>query len=356
MLKFIPRGVIIIEPFCGKGDIVNYISNNLASNQSNNTHSKNTQFECYDKDPHPLIDPCLEVSHRDTLMDPPDYSGKYVITNPPYLARNKSVSKEIFDKYKTNDLYKAFIIELLTNSPVGGILIIPLNFWCSIRKGDALLRKNFIRAYEVMLLNIFNEQVFEDTSYTICAFSFRKREVPGISAIAFPAISFPDNKLFNISLNEDNNYIIGGEIYLLPENSKYKITRITNDNHELANNKILIKCVDDNGRENEKTNERTYEKTNEQMNYKLISLRITDEIYVDNTHNKSSRTYASIIIDPPIDMDRQVKLVNDFNRFMNVHREKYSSLFLTNYRENGRKRISFELVYKIIRHLLIDTF
>lgn len=31
-------------------------------------------------------------------------NNKFVLTNPPYLARNKSIDKTVFDKYKTNDL------------------------------------------------------------------------------------------------------------------------------------------------------------------------------------------------------------------------------------------------------------
>lgn len=46
-----------------------------------------------------------------------------ILTNPPYLARNKSMNKELFDKYNINDLYKCFIEILLD-----GILIVPLNF------------------------------------------------------------------------------------------------------------------------------------------------------------------------------------------------------------------------------------
>ena len=49
------------------------------------------------------------IVKKDTLLNPPDYQGKFVITNPPYLARNKCADKTLFDKYQTNDLYKCFI-------------------------------------------------------------------------------------------------------------------------------------------------------------------------------------------------------------------------------------------------------
>ena len=46
---------------------------------------------------------------KDTVKNPPDYNNKYLITNPPYLARNKSKDKSLFDKYDVNDLYKCVI-------------------------------------------------------------------------------------------------------------------------------------------------------------------------------------------------------------------------------------------------------
>ena len=52
----------------------------------------------------------------------------------PYLARNKSKDKSLYDKYDVNDLYKCFIKNLIDDPPDGGIIIIPLNFMCSIRK------------------------------------------------------------------------------------------------------------------------------------------------------------------------------------------------------------------------------
>ena len=48
-------------------------------------------------------------------------------------------------------------------------------------------------------------------------------------------------------------------------------------------------------------------------------------------------------------------LVEKFNIFLNTNRDKYNSLFLTNYRESNtiaRKRISFGLVYNICNYLL----
>ena len=54
-------------------------------------------------------------------------------------------------------------------------------------------------------------------------------------------------------------------------------------------------------------------------------------------------------------LEKQKELVSKFNIFLNDYREKYNSLFLTNYRESNtiaRKRISFNLVYDICNYLL----
>ena len=78
-------------------------------------------------------------------------------------------------------------------------------------------------------------------------------------------------------------------------------------------------------------------------------------IYIDDTPNQTARTYATLIIEPSIDKNKQLELVNKFNKYLNEYRKKFNSLFLTNYRESkdiARKRISFELVYLITQYIL----
>ena len=308
----------IIEPFTGNGDLINFIDKNKY------------KLECYDIEPKQDY-----IQKRDTLLNPPNYNDKFILTNPPYLARNKSNNKKIFDKYDCNDLYKCFIKELITNKCLGGIIIIPLNFWSSIRIQDIELRKNFLEIYNIIHLNIFEEQVFDDTSYTVCSFQFtRKENNNNLINITI----YPSKKIINTELNDNNNYIIGGQIYKLKINNKYSITRLTSKNKNLKNTNILVKCIDGNS------------------NSKLgLSYVEDDEIFIDETPKLSARTYATLVITPKLTTEQQKFVVGEFNKYMDEQRNKYNSLFLTNYRESNdiaRKRISFDLVYLIVGYII----
>ena len=328
-LNIPPEVKTIIEPFAGNGDLLQFIP-------ESNKYKYN--LECFDIDPKQDY-----IIKLDTIANPPEYNGKFLLSNPPYLARNKSEDKTLFDKYDVNDLYKCVIKEIITNKCIGGILIIPLNFWSSIRNGDQDLRKEFLDVYKIIRLNIFEEQVFNDTSYTVCAFQFTSKgnDSKNNTKNELNITVYPSKVNIKTVLDDSNNYLIGGEIYNLKTNNKYKITRATSGNAEKLNTNILVKCIDDN--------------KDNQIGISYVS---SDDLYIDNTPNLSSRTYATLIITPDIDDDKQKKLVNKFNTYLKKQRTKYNSLFLTNYRESkdiARKRISFDLVYSIVEHIL-DNF
>ena len=307
----------IIEPFCGNKDLLPFILN---------TH---IQIDCYDIEPiH------SSIIKQDTLLNPPNYDKKFVLTNPPYLARNKTKNKGVYDKYKQNDLYKCFIKSIINGKCIGGIIIIPLNFWSSIRKGDVLLRKEFLEMYNIVHLNIFEEKVFEDTSYSICSFQFETKTSSNI----INSTIYPSTNTLELELNESNNYTIGGEIYKLNKSDNIKIERATKDNigNECITN-ILLKCIDDTS--------------------KICMKMVADEHrYIDMSTNLSARSYATLVITPKLSLTDQEILVSQFNTYINTQRDKYNSLFLTNYREGNRKRISFNLCFTITNYLLQTKF
>jgi hypothetical protein len=319
----IPKYVnTIIEPFAGEGDLIDYI----------NTSGIDYNIEMYDIDPKKK-----NIIKRDTLLNPPEYKDKFVLTNPPYLARNKSGNKEIYDKYNVNDLYKCFIVNILNNPCQGGILIIPLNFISSTRVNDVLLRNRFLSIYSIKIMNIFEEQVFSDTTCTVCSLLFTH----GCDNKDININIYPSSITLKTKLTKENNYTIGGELYNLEKNKLYTIKRLTTKNLSEKNTNIVIKCIDDNSQS-------------------MIRAEYVDDdkLFIDNTPKSSARGYLTLIINPSLNTDKQKKLVSDFNNYLSENRQKYNSLFLANYRESNdiaRKRISFDLVYKIIGHLIGET-
>lgn len=314
----------IIEPFVGKGDLIGFIKN-----------IENYKIELYDIEPK-----YNNTIQRDTLKKPPCYDNCFVLTNPPYLARNKNKNKDLYDDNDCNDLYKCFIKHLINSECLGGIVILPLNFICSIRKSDIELRRLFLQKFIIVIINIFEERVFNDTSYSVCSIQFTKN-IDKVEGNTIKTFIYPSKNIIDITLTTNNNYTIGGEIYNLPINNQYKIeraTRLNKNNDHMTN--IIVKCIDDN------------------IENKICLKIVSDDERnknIDNTANLSARSYATIIINKQMSISEQALFAEKVNNFINEKRAKYNSLFLTNYRESNtiaRKRISFDLVFRICNYIL----
>jgi hypothetical protein len=325
---YIPLGIgneKYIEPFAGNGDLIQYYVQQGVDAK---------HIISYD------IDPRQEyIQRRDTLKNPPCYKGAFLLTNPPYLARNKAKDKSIFDQYKVNDLYKCLIAELIRPEQQlhGGILIVPLNFWCSNRAADLYLRKQFLIQYQILRLNIFEEQVFDDTTYTVCAFQFERNNRESNQNKIYTVI-FPSQVEMFITFTPENNYTIGGEIYRLPVDPTIKIGRYTRQNLQNTPTRIIAKCIDD----------------SKESQIRLFLADDTKDIepYIDRTPDLSFRSYAVLVVDPVLTDIQQEQLVNEFNLFLNQFRAQTHSLCLPNYRDKYRKRIGFDLVYRIVNYIL----
>jgi hypothetical protein len=305
LLNDLPSEVPVIEPFCGNGDLLIF---------------QNT-FEMYDIDP--KKEGCIQ---RDTLRNPPNYKGKLVITNPPYLARNKSEDKEIYERYKVGDLYKASIVSILECS--GGILIIPLNFFCD---EDNECRKLFFEKFEVVNLKVFEQTVFDDTAYTICAFSFLPRK---LEKIFLNTRFLPSEHAEIFEISRETGYRIGLDFFKMIENQKnIGVSRLLKGG--TPNSQIFLRSIDTGSNEGR------------------ISLSISDQYYYGE---KSDRVFATIKTPEEYSTEDQKRIVDGFNRILEENRKKYRSMFLTNYRNSSslyaRKRISFEVAYKIISYII----
>jgi hypothetical protein len=315
LFKDLPENISIVDPFAGNWDLLSLAEKKLSIN---NIHA-------YDLDPQNL-----DTIQQDTLLNPPDYKGLYVITNPPYLARNKTKDQAIFEKYDVFDLYKAAIETFMGCE--GGILIVPLNFLCDDR--SVKTRKRFLSKYGMQSLNIFEEQVFEDTQSTICSFSFLKNG--NTSQIVKPHF-YPNDTECQYVIEKEHGYVIGGCFLdeIRSNKSSVHINRLTAElkaGYHISN--IKLYATDSGAKDG------------------MIRLeKDTIPFYGKET----DRTFATIISDCKLD-DVEDVVIYGFNQLLNWGRLQYHSLFLTNYRhstkECARKRISFGLAFDIISYIL----
>ena len=318
----------IIEPFAGKGDLLDWLVQN-----------KNTfPVEMYDIDPKRD-----DVIQRDTLINPPNYKDAWILTNPPYLARNKCSKKEIFDMYDTNDLYKCFITSLTKQDQcAGGIFIIPAGFFLSPRDLDVRCRNDFLSKYKLLKVKYFEETVFPDTTTTVVAFAFEKSpillEEQSVEWISLPS---GDKRIFKMS--KENDWIIGGDIYKLPIPVGVKIRR------HVEGQKL---------KDNEQRTSMTLSALDSGTKDGRICLEFK-EGYVYPA-KECSRTYATLCVQgKTLSLEEQKKICLEFNNLVENKRDNTWSLFLPQYRESkeyARKRIPFELAYTIVLHLISIHF
>lgn len=308
--KILNKEEEIIDPFAGNNDLLCLISENKKG------------FDIFPKS--------SEIEKRDTLLNPPNYKNKWILTNPPYLARNKSKDKKIFNVYQVGDLYKAALKSF--ESCKGGVVIVPVNLFSD---EDVNFRKYFFNLYEINDCDVFEEQVFDDTTYTVCCFFFERKNFTGERKIKFNF--YPKGKEETFIFSEDNNFRIGNEFidYCKKEKSKIKVSRLLKG--QQSNSNIFLRAIDT-GTEKGK-----------------ISLSLRNEpFYGKNT----DRAFASLNFSKTISFDIQKEIVKRFNEKMSLFREKYNSMFLTNFRNAtaaySRKRISFREVYSFIRVILAE--
>lgn len=311
-----------IEPFCGAKDLVKWVQNKNGF--------EGAFVEMYD------LDPQFEnIIEQDTLLNPPDYKGKFVVTNPPFLARNKNKDKTLYDKHQTNDLYKVFIKTLVEGQVNGGVVILPLNFICA---QENTIRDLFFSNYTITKLNIFEETVFNDTTYTICSFMFAK----GKQQTKIPTTIFPSKKKINLDLRPEWSWRPAGFLYE-PRNKEnpYKIDRLVEAKKDSIDKShitsIYLRAVDGGSQNNR------------------IGLKTKKEPYYGKI---TDRVFATLTCNEKLSDKEEKEIIKEFNeRFEKLRKENYS-LFLTNYRNSSssyaRKRVSFRMCYGLIEKIICE--
>ena len=348
--KFI-KGKNIIDPFAGNKDLINWAKHNNCK--------KIIGFDC-DKN---YIDN-RKVFLNDSINSPQNYN--FICTNPPYLHKNKA-AKEIKEKFFSNrhsifeDLYQVSIFSILNCEE--GILIVPLNFLCA--ENSKKIRELFFEKFEIIKLNIFSQQVFNDTTYNVISFYFRKKQKMSDNNLINATI-YPENKKIELMLEKKYNWQFGGDFIYKIKNTQNNlgVFRLTEDYLRSGEYEVEIALQNIKDKKLLRINSRIkrlleknilFLRAIDSKNGKKIQLEDIRKYKIAGLVGKTtSRNMAHLIFKEEISIDEQVKLMKKFNEQLNNNRNKYYSFFLTNFRDNNRKRISFDLTYKFLNYIYYE--
>ena len=165
----------IVEPFCGEGKALKTLSPCIP-------HT----VECYD------INPKFGwTKNQDTLLFPPVYENKFILTHVPSKEINEIDDGPLFDTYLVSHKYKCFIKNLLVNICDGGIIALPAMFWTSMTPTDIKLRQEFQNIYQITHLNIFNDVKDKNLQTNMCTFQFERKNNSKDKNKHVPVIIFP---------------------------------------------------------------------------------------------------------------------------------------------------------------------
>ena len=319
LLKYIPTGVTVIDPFAGAGDLLRLFPHHPTEGYDIEPQDKNSM-------------------QRDTLANPPDYNGKWVVTNPPFRNRFKCSNKAIFNQFNLDDLYKIAIQTLIDGSVEGGIVILPLNWLCG---RSPKLRVDFLNRYRILELKIFEHPVFDQVSCTVCTFAFVRAEN---NKQTFSTRILPDDIEFQVQLQANSQYRMAAEFFKLIEDPNHlPLSRLLKDKPEVTPNSYLYLRTLDSG-----------------SKHGRIGLTLNKTPFFGR---KSDRTCVSVVLPKEyaqLSESVQGDICNAFNNFLEIMREKYHSLFLSSYRgaklSYARKRIGLDVAFKILSYILKRDF
>ena len=182
----------------------------------------------------------------------------------------------------------------------------------------------------------------------------------------FYAHIFPNNHKVKIELNKNYGWQLGGEFISRINSVKnilgvYRLTV-----KDLKNGPASIRLAFNNIKDakNHKLDS-TLKKAikNNIMFLRAIDSKNGKKIQLEDIRKykvywligkETSRNMAYLMFKQPLPIKEQQKLIILFNKELEEAREKHLSLFLTNFRDNNRKRISFDFAYKLINYIAIN--
>lgn len=345
-------GKNVIDPFAGNSDLLDWAKRN-----------KSKSVLGYDIDKKLINN--KNVFYNDSISNKMRYD--FVCTNPPYLHKNKAdiKTKNIFNtKEHSNfeDLYQLSIFSIMECKE--GILIVPLNFLSA--ENSKYIRNIFFNKFEIIKLNIWTEQVFDDTTYNVIAFHFRTKENTHSDKNIVETTILPANTKTSFILKKETGWQIGGEFVdkIKKVKNNLGIFRLTENDIKSGSENIKIAIQNVKDRKEIKIDPILKKKISNNILYlKAIDSKNGDKIQLEDIRKydiiglvgkDTSRSGAHLIFEKYISIKEQLDILETFNKILEKKRKEYLSFFLTNFRDNNRKRISFDTTYKLINYIYAE--
>lgn len=337
-------GKAVADPFAGNGDLLRWAKQNGAKS-----------VKGYDIDS-AYIDNNT-VFENDSLTCPKRYD--FVVTNPPYLYQNKMADNALLAKSKHTDLYQ-LALEKLTSSKAG-IVIVPINFLSA--QNARYIRRIFFERFTIRRAVYFTQRVFADTTYNVIAFYYERR-TEKTDVCAFDLRIEPSGEILPVCLKKAFDWQIGGEFLSVVNNTPntLKIGRIEQSDVKAGNveTHLALNHLDD------RRIAFVSPETAELFARNIVVLKAIDtgtdsgKIRLEDRRAygidalislKTSRNQIELLFPASVSIAEQERLITAFNTVLNGARERYFSLFMTNFRDHDRKRVSFGFVYRLLNAL-----
>lgn len=346
------RGKNVADPFAGNGDLLAWAEKNGALNTKG-----------YDVDKK-LIN--KKIHYNDSLNNHGAY--RFVLTNPPYLNVNKAdirIKNKYFTSNDFEDLYQIALSSIMNSEE--GIVIAPINFLSA--ENSKKIRNLFFSKFKIVEMNYFKHQVFSDTTYNVVAFYYKKKDDLFEDSFTIKTHIYPEDKLADITLNKRFSWIIGGEVLIKIRNQEniLGIRRLTEKDLEKESGSIKIRAAYNHIKDILEVH--ISKELYNLIRSNVILLKAIDsgskdgKLALENIKNydlecliskESSRHMIYLIFEKQLKIYEQEKIIKLFNKEINKLRHNHLSLFLTNYRDKDRKRVSFDFVYKFINYLYFN--
>jgi hypothetical protein len=209
---------------------------------------------------------------------------------------------------------------------------------------------------------VFEERVFDDTDYTVCAFCFEKA-----TATPIDVLFQPSGLKMTFDISEKYGWVLGQGFHRWLEGVGTKgVGRWTLENYKKGKKIESMQVVVNDPRE-----EVIEETCNARIKNNIIMIRAIDtgtpggriKLFDVNEFGfkclvgkNTSRNFASVKFAHPPELYIQRAVIKVVNRKLEQFRKKYNSVFLTAFRNSteyySRKRIGFDVVYRMIKKVL----